>query len=290
MVQAIIVTFRTDYRRLEAILAALAPQCPVIIADNTDDDSLSEQIRVCVKRHGGTYLSMAGNLGVGAAQNAAIAAAWADGADAVLLLDDDSLPSGNLVAALAVCRTTDLGEDAIFGANSFDSFGHEISNARRSPGDLPRCREMMSSGTLIRRSLFERVGPFDESLFIDCVDFDWGWRAQSLGIPLYLCRQTAITHRLGEGQVAGVRFPSPIRHYYQFRNILRMVVRPHVPWPWIGVQLIKLPVKFVLMSVLMPQPWVRIRYAAAGVRDALRGRSGPWPGRTALSARTSTKR
>jgi rhamnosyltransferase len=275
-VQAIIVTFRTDRQRLDGLLAAVAPQCSVVVADNTDDEPLSAQIRDCVRQHGGTYLWMAGNRGIGAAQNTAISAAWADGADAVLLLDDDSMPAANLVTVLSGCRVPGAGEEAVFGANAVDFAGHEISNARRVPGEMPRCREMMSSGTLIRRSLFARVGPFDESLFIDCVDFDWGWRARHLGIPLHLCRQTAITHRLGEGGVAGVRFPSPVRHYYQFRNILRMLTRPHTPWPWRGAQMLKLPAKLVLMTVLMPEPRLRLRYALAGIRDALRGRSGPW--------------
>lgn len=276
IVRAIIVTFRTDSQRLDGILAAVSPQCPVIVADNTDDESLSTQIRDCVTQHDGTYLSMAGNRGIGAAQNAAIALAWADGADAVLLLDDDSMPAANLVSVLCGCRAPGSGEEAVFGANAIDAAGHEISNARRVPGELPRCREMMSSGTLIRRSLFARVGPFDESLFIDCVDFDWGWRAQRLGIQLHLCRGTAITHRLGEGRVAGVRFPSPVRHYYQFRNILQMLMRPHTPWPWRWAQMFKLPAKLVLMAVLMPQSRLRLRHAAAGISDALRGRSGPW--------------
>ncbi len=275
-VVAVIVTFKTDQRRLDAILAAVTAQCPAVVADNTEDEALAQTLRECVQRRGAKYVSMAGNRGIGAAQNAAIAVAWSEGADAVLLLDDDSMPANDLVTVLIDCCSLTTSKGAVFGANALDASGREISNARRSPGEMPRCRDMMSSGTLIPRRVFERVGPFDESLFIDCVDFDWGWRAQRLGIPLYLCRRTAIRHRLGEGTVAGMRFPSPLRHYYQFRNILQMMSRPHVPWSWRGAQLIKLPVKLVLMAILMPQARLRLGYAVAGIRDAMRGRSGPW--------------
>jgi rhamnosyltransferase len=279
-VYAVFVTYETDVANLDRILQAVRPQCAFVAVDNSNDETRARLIEDCVTRNGGTYLCMAGNKGIGAAQNHGIAAAWATGADAVLLLDDDSMPAHDLVARL-IEGLAQLEQPAVIGAVAVDTLGRDISNARQAVGALPRCRDMMSSGSMIGRAIFERVGPFDERLFIDCVDFDWGWRAQRLGIALHLCRSATITHRLGDGRRAGVRFPSPIRHYYQFRNILRMMSRPHTPWAWRVAQAGKLVIKLALMPLVMPESSRRLSFALAGMRDALRGRSGAWSDRSA---------
>lgn len=283
-VYAVIVTYQTDIKQLDRILAAVTKQCGFVVADNSYDADVAKEIAACVIRYGGHYLCMDGNCGIGSAQNRAINLAWSLGADAVLLLDDDSMPANDLVQCLVTCSDS-LGHSVVVGANALDSGGLEISNARHISGTFPRCRDMMSSGTLIRHEIFKRVGPFDESLFIDCVDFDWGWRAQRMGVALRLCRSTAITHRLGDGRIAGVSYPSPIRHYFQYRNILHMMIRPHTPWAWRLSQFLKLSTKLILIPLLMPDKVVRLRFAFAGISDAIRGRSGPWPGANARSAR-----
>ncbi|END16895.1 putative rhamnosyltransferase domain protein, partial [Escherichia coli P0301867.8] len=35
----------------------------------------------------------------------------------------------------------------------------------------------MSSGSLTKVDVFKKIGLFDEDLFIDYVDYEWGWRA-----------------------------------------------------------------------------------------------------------------
>ena len=276
-VYAVIVAYETNLKQLDRILAAVASQCGFVLADNSDDEVLAKEISACVIKHCGHYLCMDGNRGIGSAQNRGISVAWSLGADTVLLLDDDSMPANDLVDRLVSCSES-LGHAVVIGAVALNSAGLEISNFRSTSGAFLHCRDMMSSGTLIRRNIFERVGPFDESLFIDCVDFDWGWRAQRMGIALRLCRATAITHRLGQGRIAGISYPTPIRHYFQYRNILRMMPRPYTPWSWCLSQFVKLSIKLLLIPLLMPEKVQRLRFAFTGIRDAIRGRSGPWPG------------
>lgn len=272
---AVIVTYQSDVDRLRKILAILRPQCRVVIADNSLDDEKRRAIAGCAVDGLVDYLSMQGNQGIGAAQNRGIALARTLGADTVLLLDDDSIPADNLLDALITC-SKQLGDGAVVGANALDSAGQEISNARNTPGGIVPCRDMMSSGSLIRLPIFDRVGPFDEALFVDGVDFDWGWRATQMGHTLHLCRATAIHHQLGEGRIAGVGYPSPIRHYFQYRNILGLMRRSYVPWSWRVSQMLKLHAKLLLIPVLMPEKGKRLRFAFAGIRDALLGRVGPW--------------
>lgn len=281
---AIIVTYETNLDRLEYILGVLADQCRFVVADNSNDALHARRIATCVANHHGNYLFMGSNVGIASAQNRGITVAWNQGADAVLLLDDDSIPADDIVERLVACSES-LGRAAVVGAVAVDKNGRNVSNVSHGSDPLPHCRDMMSSGTLIRREIFERVGPFDDGLFIDCVDYDWGWRAQRMGIVLYLCRATDILHQLGNGQIAFVHYSSPIRHYYQYRNILRMLTRAHTPWTWRLSQLVRLPTKLLVIFLLMPDKGRRLRFALAGIRDAIRGRNGPWPGSNAGGVR-----
>lgn len=280
---AVIVAYQSNLDTLAQIAALLRPQCAIIVVDNSPDAAHAGTISAWAATAEVDYVAMGGNSGIGAAQNRGIARAWARGADAVLLLDDDSLPPPNLVERL-LDGAAAAGPDAVVGANAVDADGREISNVRGVPGALPRCRDLMSSGTLIRRAIFERVGPFDEGLFIDGVDFEWGWRARRLGVSLYVCRATAIIHRLGQGRAAGAGIPSPIRHYFQYRNMIRLIGARVTPWRWRVEQMVKLPLKLVLILLFMPRAGVRLRHAAAGIRDGLRGRGGPAPGTRGASA------
>lgn len=273
---AVIVSYRTEISRLEKILQRLTPQCAVVICDNTDIAQHAKAIELASESHGARYISLAGNAGIAAAQNAGLAASWEHGADHALLLDDDSVPPENLVAKLHASLSKAHEALAVVGARTFTD-GKDVSNAKYQ-GELTPCRELMSSGTLISKKVFDKVGRFDESLFIDGVDFDWGWRARSLGIPLYLSADAVIEHRLGIGAVgvgkASMRLPSPIRHYYQYRNMLRLMTRPHSPVGWRLTQAVRLPTKLVLLALFAPNRFERLRLAFLGIRDALAGRSG----------------
>lgn len=281
---AIIVTYQSDVDRLRQILAILRPQCPAVIVDNSLNDEKRNAIAACAVDDRVHYVSMQGNQGIGAAQNRGIVLARSLSADTILLLDDDSIPANDLVPALVACADR-LGDHAIVGANALDHAGREISNARHAPGAIVACRDMMSSGSLIRCPILDRVGPFDETLFVDGVDFDWGWRAARMGYTLHLCRATAIRHQLGEGKIAGVGYPSPIRHYFQYRNILSLMRRSYVPWGWRVSQMLKLHTKLLLIPLLMPEKGRRLRFAFAGIRDAILGRVGPWQASGASHAR-----
>lgn len=278
---AVIVTYRTNHERLAAILAQLSPQCGVVIADNTEDSELANSIAKCAAHYNAAYLGMGGNAGIARAQNRAIAHSWSAGAEHVLLLDDDSLPGERIVGLLheGLHEASKLGP-CIVGARTM-SHGIDVSNAR-AEGRLTLCRDLMSSGTLISRAVFETVGEFDDSLFIDGVDFDWGWRASAAGIRAYLVEGATIEHRLGIGQVEigpfSMRIPTPVRHYYQYRNMLRLMTRRHTPWGWRLSQAVRLPLKLVLLVFLAPEKSKRLRMASRGIRDAFIGRAGPMCG------------
>ena len=274
-ITAIIVTYNTNLEQIEKSLNCLKIQCKVVVVDNSTQKSIADGIREICLLSDVECLSLGENLGIAQAQNIGISFARQHGATDVLLMDDDSLAPSTLVNQLLEARAGSEAYPLVVSARTIGVSGKDLSNRSSiSIKGLTICTALTSSGTLIPLSVFDRVGDFDESLFIDCVDFEWGWRAIDAKVTLALCDNVFIQHRLGESARLGFRIPSPIRHYYQYRNVFRMIRKSKAPLRWRVEQSIKLPVKILLIALLADRRITRLRYAAWGILDSINGRWG----------------
>lgn len=86
---------------------------------------------------------------------------------------------------------------------------------------------MISSGSLISRGAWARLGRFDERYVIDHVDTDYCMRALRSEVSLYLNTQVVLHHRIGEleakwlfgWKIYVINYPA-VRRYYITRNAL----------------------------------------------------------------------
>ena len=275
-VVAVIVTFNSDVNLLTQSLESLAKQCVVLVIDNSTDIISRDEIEGLCINYDVNFLALGANFGIGHAQNIGINWARKKSLTEILFMDDDSTPSNTLVADLLCTRKLSPVQPAVVGARTISASGEDLSNAKTVDTNLilVPCNELTSSGALISMDIFNRVGVFDSRLFIDCVDFEWGWRAKSLGVPLFLSTSVSIQHRLGVCTRFRLRLPTPIRHYYQYRNILRMMLFSKAPIYWRLMQFVKLPLKLILIALIADRKLERIYYSIWGIRDFLSGRSG----------------
>jgi rhamnosyltransferase len=271
-VVAIVVTYSSDLAHLVGSLRVLARQCTIVVVDNFTQGAPRDRIRVVCDQTGAVWLPVGDNLGVAHALNHNIVRARERAASDILLMDDDSMPSQSLVADLLEAGKLSPKQPVVASACSIGADGKDLSNRTAEAAiTLTPCSKLTSSETLISVTVFDWVGAFDDQLFIDCVDFEWCWRALASGVPLVLCNQDTIQHRLGRGARFGLRIPSPIRRYYQYRNVSRMINCSKAPMRWRLSQLIKLPVKLVLIALLADRRFERLRYAAKGWSDIFLG-------------------
>lgn len=294
---AVVVAYRPDAARLDALLARLAPQVAhLVVVDNSDTGADREAVAHAASAHRARLLGDGVNAGVGAAQNRGIAACLAAGARSVLLFDDDSLPDAGLVDALSrgLERARALGgRVAAVGPWAFDErepasplvFGATPRGPRRVSGpgdDLVSVAFLLASGCLIDARALADVGPMREDLFIDHVDLEWGVRARAKGWALYALAGVPMAHRLGErvrriGWLGGraVHLHSPLRNYYLVRNTLLLVRERALPAGW-RVGYLAWLAKYVAYNLLAVAPRAqRARAAVRAIADALRGRAGP---------------
>jgi len=255
-IHAIVVTYFPDVEHLLELLNSLHPQVAWIhVIDNTPGDSIAPALlqippmgRISIKR-------LETNRGIARALNIGIQTALENGADYVLLSDQDSLPDSNMATALLEEAERLQSEGVSIGCISpayhdlytdtpyrFQVSGRIFYSYIR-PDIHTRAQEIIfaiSSGSLIPRMTLEHVGLMDEDFFIDHVDSEWCHRAISQGYHNYGVARAKLLHRLGSGMMKVWIFGwhphtaySPIRLYFRFRNFILLSRLKHVPRLWL---------------------------------------------------------
>ena len=156
-----------------------------------------------------------------------------------------------------------------------DTAGGEITNA-------------ITSGNLVRVSVYDQIGLYDEGFFIDCIDFDFCLRLRRVGYAVHRVAAARMKHQLGEA----IDLPdairrhyarhSPLRRYYMSRNFMYMAERYLFEFPRFIVKLgFSHMIILVLLGFLDPSPLASYRAIARGIWDYVVRKSGPYMERTA---------
>jgi rhamnosyltransferase len=233
------------------------------------------------------------NVGIAEGLNRGLALVRELGAARALLLDQDSVPAADMVAALAETQDRAGAQGARVGAVGpaiFDEltgapepFGHAVTRAARRPPPNAAVRAapvelfyLITSGTLVSLAVIDAVGAMESSLFIDAVDFEWSYRARARGYRFYGSWGARLHHNRGEGMhrvpVLGlkIRLHSATRHFYIFRNHLRLCFRPYLPTAWKLRGLWYLVQRTVLFGLFVPGRLAHLRAMSRGTWQGLR--------------------
>ena len=174
-VAAVVTTYQPDLQTLEAQFARLDGQIDsLLVIDN--GSTAAQQVAELVARYpSARFIGATENRGLGWAHNKGLRLALDEGADAVLLLDQDSLPGEDMVRVLyrALTHQREQGvQTAAVGArylgvdqghpSYFVQFGRlhfrRCFCSGASAGRLIRADMLISSGTLFAREALESVG------------------------------------------------------------------------------------------------------------------------------------
>ena len=243
---ACIVAFRPDATQITTLARAIAPQVGAVYVFNNGGvpHDLAQRLRAV----GVEIVEPGGNVGVAEAFNVCAQKAAASGKTRLLLLDQDSAVSADMVEALAA-RMDALeaaGERVgVVGPRIVSPVGADFKAPRYFPRPGVAARAgakpvhyVISSGSLIDLSAFREVGPFRADFFIDAIDTEWCFRAWARGASCWVADGVSMTHRIGAGVVrvralgnATPRQPD-FRLYAYVRNQAHCLTLGHLPLAW----------------------------------------------------------
>jgi len=289
-----VATFNPDAQVVQNIHRVASQVDHVLVVD---DGSATDTKDPFLRLHPGIeVIRLPSNCGIAATLNVGARAALDAGADAVLTLDQDSLVNDNYVrkAREASSRLERAHRSPAIIAAGVQS-GATVRAVRYADrGDeVTPTLEAIQSGLLIPATVFERIGWFDEELFIDCVDTDFILRASLAGVPTYLARGCAVEHSLGRRiRTTGVRvtrsrgtsfaYHPPWRRYYITRNRAIVFARFGLARPdWTAAGIAGELLQFARCLVFGPQKVKQVAAVATGLADALGGRRGRLRGNAA---------
>lgn len=221
------------------------------------------------------------NKGLGAALNAGLAEALKQGCDAVVLFDQDSSPQPDFIAALFEGLDA-AGPRAILGPLLVDDAKApapaDVASSVPAAPTIDDVTCIATSGMCFRLDGLTPADRFTEDFFLDFVDFDWCWRLRGQGWRICRLRSLPMPHRLGLAQrrFLGLTYhvPAPFRHYFQFRDTLKLATRSYVPaYSRVRLSVILLP-KLIVYPFLLDRGPERLRWMLRGIRDAVRAVPG----------------
>lgn len=229
-VAAIIVSYNPDNNLLDSVNLLINQVEKIIIVDNGSDDKKKKDINLIkdIDNQKITIVFNEENLGIATALNIGVKQALNDGYDWILTMDQDSKASSNMIEKmLEVYNNIDKNKrDNILSI--FPNFVDERVQSIEENSNMSSYEYVdadITSGNLLKAEVFDKVGFFDDSLFIDLVDTDFCMRLNEKNIKMIKVRDAILYHSLGESQSVKsglLKFNtsnhSALRRYYMTRN------------------------------------------------------------------------
>lgn len=264
-VGAVIVAYHYPWAKLRQLIDIIAGQVGLIVLiDNSDKKPAVSAAQLA--RHFGhgplrcKLVCNPDNPGPAKAFNQGIGYALAQHCRYVLLLDQDSRPAPDMIGTLlrAHQNLSAAGDKvALVGPALFDPrtqrilpvtrygfFGEKkitpLANSENAAAgeNIIAADCLISSGSLIAADTLTEIGPLDERLVIDDVDFEWCFRARARGYRCYAVAAAVLHHQVGDNTRhiplldIDLFVHPPRRQYFIMRNHILLLRRAYVPWGW----------------------------------------------------------
>ena len=230
-VYAGIVTFNPSIERLEKNIRSIKPQVgKVLIVDNRSENI--DKIEALCKAEHVEILKNESNRGIANALNQMMYFSQENGADWCVTLDQDSVCPSNLISnARCIMKQENVGQivPQILEHNTKEkpALGTKPNGER-----FQKVKKSITSAAITNVPIWQRLGGFDNTLFIDYVDFDYAIRLNLMGFSIIRMNDVFLDHELGESTYRRLFFVkirvanhSAFRKYYICRNIVIYIRR-----------------------------------------------------------------
>ncbi|TPE20423.1 glycosyltransferase family 2 protein [Clostridium perfringens] len=229
----IIVTYNIGNELSKCFYSILNQVDKVIIVDNGSDLETVKYINHLKKEHSNKveYLLNQNNMGIAFALNRGIELALKENFEWILTLDNDSIATEGMVDVMLktyskLSKNEQKDVVSLFPTHleiNFKNFKNEKSEFNKL--NYNYIETDITSGNILNKKLFYSVGFFNESLFIDYVDFEYCLRLSEYGYKQIKVHDAKLIHHLGNSKqikIFNKRIDytnhSALRRYYITRN------------------------------------------------------------------------
>lgn len=289
---ALIILFHPSEAQL-ARAVAMGGMCDRLLV--VDNSPVPDARAAMMLGEAGVALLHHGNRnGIAGAFNCGLSALFDSGVDAVALFDQDSEAPADYFAVMRERCTSMSGRAFLAGPRIFDEndqrFLPELATSGltverlsiHTDSALQRCAFLISSGCVISREAFARLGRFDEALFIDHVDTEYCLRALLRNVPVYVVPSLVLLHRigarrrhkLGSLELTTMNHPG-FRRYYSARNAMQLALQYGLRLPVAIVPNLLTLWQIVQIVLLEQDKLAKLKAIALGLFDGFFGRMGP---------------
>uniref|UniRef100_UPI002586550B glycosyltransferase family 2 protein n=1 Tax=Acidiphilium sp. TaxID=527 RepID=UPI002586550B len=231
--------------------------------------------------------------GLGAGLNALMSAAREEGFSTLILFDQDSVPTPDLIEKLAERwqdhsakghRLAAMGprlgvpSDQGYKAIRYAWRGKPLSLGVAAVDFLP------TSGSLVSIPAWVAVGPFRADYFIGSIDVEWGFRAWSQGYQSICLLDVEMAHRwgtpvekLGQGWRPQIVRQSDLRTFYYLRNSIDMLRQSYIPWRWRVESAIRMIGQIGVLLIWRKLNWQAFNIVGKALWAGAKGRLGAAP-------------
>ena len=258
----------------------------IYLVDDASTDGSAEHLQQNLQGQD-VFLPQTNNLGFAAAYNLGMRRALQDGADAVLLLNNDTVCAPDMVEQLL--KETPPGAvscpkmlfmnppDTIWfagGTLNRRTRGVTHEGGHQKDGPAYSRKKPVSFITfccvLLPRAVIEQVGYLDETLFMYCEDVDYCTRLADAGIPLWYIPQAKLWHK------AGATAGGMLSVYYITRNTLYLRCKGRAkPYRWLlGAREVTLGAGSCAVAALCGHRYGRSYGHWRGAVDFMLGKTG----------------
>ena len=255
---------------LRTLLASSYSNLSVLVVDNASSDGSAQFVRD--EFPSVRVAEQSSNLGFAAGVNAGLEYTLDEGADYVLLLNNDIELDGNAVSALVEAALAhpssafvgpmiyyadrpsviwSAGGAVSFWTGSIRHVGLREEDAGQYVGvmevDYVTACAVLASAEAVRT-----VGPMDEGYYMYNEDTDWCVRARDAGLDVLFAPSARIWHKVSMSSGGGL---TPFKIYHRLRSTLRFFSLHARPYHWFGIV-----------------PLTVVRTIGFAVRELVRGR------------------
>ena len=217
-----IVTYNPDLARLKDNISTIQCQVPIVLIFDNGSNNIEDIRKIVLGFKNTKILESRENVGIAAALNRLMQWGYENCYDWMLSLDQDSVCPNNYISAMKSYLTIEknLGVVApVIVDRNIGVVGHE---PKVKYAHVNTC---ITSGAFSKISAWKQIGEYDESMFIDSVDFEFCYRMKKYGYGIIQVKDVHLLHEIGQskkrkffwGKIT-VSGHNAFRKYYIARN------------------------------------------------------------------------